>query len=409
MGSSDQVGNELDEFVTETLRNNLLGLPLDLPTLNMTRAREAGVPPLNDVRRQIFAETNDGQLAPYTSWSDFGQHLKHPESLINFVAAYGTHPSITECDDARGQAGAAKAIVDPAPDRPHPAIPADAADFMFSTGAWANDANGVTTTGLDDVDLWVGGLAEVTNLFGGLLGSTFNYVFQTQLEKLQDGDRLYYLARTPGHEPAHPARGQLVLRDDPAQHRRHQHAQGRRVRDGRLQVPAGQPRRHRRRLHAVHGLTVADDPATTDCDENLLLLRKPDGTIAVPAACNTVDPSGINGQSVYNGTTGVDRIIGGNDNDTFWGGDGNDVIEGNGGDDVALGGDGNDIITDLDGADVLKGGPGNDAIDGGTGNDILHGWRRLRLHQRRSQRQRDVRRPRQRLRHRRPGRRRRLR
>ena len=55
MGSSDQVGNELDEFVTETLRNNLLGLPLDLPTLNMTRAREAGIPPLNDVRRQIFA------------------------------------------------------------------------------------------------------------------------------------------------------------------------------------------------------------------------------------------------------------------------------------------------------------------------------------------------------------------
>ena len=49
MGSSDQVGNELDEFVVETLRNNLLGLPLDLPTLNMTRARDAGIPPLNDV------------------------------------------------------------------------------------------------------------------------------------------------------------------------------------------------------------------------------------------------------------------------------------------------------------------------------------------------------------------------
>ena len=59
MGSSDQTGNELDEFVTETLRNNLLGLPLDLPAINMTRAREAGVPPLNEVRRQIFAETSD--------------------------------------------------------------------------------------------------------------------------------------------------------------------------------------------------------------------------------------------------------------------------------------------------------------------------------------------------------------
>ena len=61
MGSSDQVGNELDEFVTETLRNNLLGLPLDLPTLNMTRARSEGIPPLNEFRRQIFARTNDGQ------------------------------------------------------------------------------------------------------------------------------------------------------------------------------------------------------------------------------------------------------------------------------------------------------------------------------------------------------------
>ncbi|HEY0518523.1 MAG TPA: choice-of-anchor D domain-containing protein, partial [Ilumatobacteraceae bacterium] len=123
---------------------------------------------------------------------------------------------------------------------------------------------------------------------------------------------------------------------------------------------------------AASGSTVADDPSTTDCDESLLLLRKPDGTIQYKAL-NTVDPSGINGQSVYMGGDGADRVFGGNDNDTFWGGAGNDVIEGGGGDDVALGGDGNDIITDLSGADVLKGGPGNDAIDGGIGDDILLG------------------------------------
>ena len=70
LGSSDQTGNEIDEFVTETLRNNLLGLPLDLPSLNMARARDAGVPSLNEIRRQLFNQTNDGQLAPYTSWSD---------------------------------------------------------------------------------------------------------------------------------------------------------------------------------------------------------------------------------------------------------------------------------------------------------------------------------------------------
>ena len=34
-GVTRQVGNEIDEFVTEALRNNLLGLPLDLPTINL--------------------------------------------------------------------------------------------------------------------------------------------------------------------------------------------------------------------------------------------------------------------------------------------------------------------------------------------------------------------------------------
>ena len=34
--------------------------------------------------------------------------------------------------------------------------------------------------------------------FGGMLGSTFNFVFETQLENLQNGDRFYYLARTAG-------------------------------------------------------------------------------------------------------------------------------------------------------------------------------------------------------------------
>ena len=34
--------------------------------------------------------------------------------------------------------------------------------------------------------------------FGGLLGSTFNFVFENQMERLQDGDRFYYLERTAG-------------------------------------------------------------------------------------------------------------------------------------------------------------------------------------------------------------------
>src|SRR4029079_11906476 len=119
------------------------------------------------------------------------------------------------------------------------------------------------------------------------------------------------------------------------------------------------------------GGSVQDDP-TSECDENALLLKQPNGTFQYRAR-NSVDPIGINGQSVYNGTDGLDRVNGGNDNDTFWGGGADDVIEGNGGDDVALGGDGDDVITDLDGADTMKGGPGDDAIDLGPGDDIAMG------------------------------------
>jgi Ca2+-binding RTX toxin-like protein len=368
MGSVDQTGNEIDEFVTETLRNNLLGLPLDLPSLNMARARDAGVPSLNETRRQLFNQTNDGQLAPYTSWSDFGQHLKHPESLVNFVAAYGTHPSIQGATTLVAKRDAARAIVDPGPGDTQPS---DADDFMFSTGAWANNANGVTRTGLDDVDMWIGGLAEVTNINGSLLGSTNNYVFQNTLENLQDGDRLYYLARTPGLNLRSQLEGnsfaEMIERNTIGTNSLKADVFA--TADCKFQLanlngtPAG---------FTQFGSNVADDLTTTDCDESKLLIRMPDGTIKY-RQINSVDPSGINGQSVYNGTTGADRIFGGLDNDTLWGDNGNDVLEGGGGDDVILGGNGNDIETDLDGADVVKGGPGNDALDAGPGNDLMTG------------------------------------
>ncbi len=69
---------------------------------------------------------------------------------------------------------------------------------MNSIGPLGQRRASTRSRGLDSIDLWVGGLAEVTNVFGGLLGSTFNYVFENQLTDLQNGDRLYYLARTPG-------------------------------------------------------------------------------------------------------------------------------------------------------------------------------------------------------------------
>jgi hypothetical protein len=93
-------------------------------------------------------------LAPYTSWFDFVLHLKHPESLVNFVAAYGTHPTVTGATTLADKRAAATLLV-----LGGAGAPADRLDFMNSTGAWASGPDGVTITGLDAVDFWVGGLA----------------------------------------------------------------------------------------------------------------------------------------------------------------------------------------------------------------------------------------------------------
>ncbi|WP_261620494.1 peroxidase family protein [Pseudarthrobacter equi] len=354
MGMTDQVGAELDEFMTDTLRNQVLGLPLDLASLNIARGRETGVPSLNNFRKQLYAGTGESSLKPYTSWVDFGQNLKHPDSVVNFMAAYGTHETITSATTIADKRAAAQRLFDM--DTADPLTPADAYQFVNSDGAWAAQA-----TGLDNVDLWVGGLAEYQNLFGGLLGSTFNYIFERQMTDLQDGDRMYYLSRTSGLNLRTQLEGnslaELIMRNTDAAALK---ADVFGVADCEFEIG---------RISASTGNSVLDDSLSA-CDESALLMRMSDGTIRYRVS-NSVDRPGLNAQSTFNGTAFGDRIWGGIDNDTFWGNDGNDIIEGNDGADTVLGGDGNDRITDSHGDDVLKGGNGNDAIDAGPGLDII--------------------------------------
>ncbi|NKX54309.1 Ig-like domain-containing protein, partial [Arthrobacter mobilis] len=360
MGMTDQVGAEIDEFVTDTLRNNVLGLPLDLAALNIARGRDTGVPTLNNFRKDLYRKTNESSLKPYSSWVDFGQALKHPESVVNFMAAYGTHPSITGATSIKDKRAAAQLLFDM--DVNNPDTPADAYSFVNSAPEteWATE-DGRSATGVDKIDLWTGGLAEAQNLFGGLLGSTFNYIFERQLTDLQDGDRLYYLSRTAGLNLLTQLEGnsmaELVMRNTSAVALK---ADVFGTADCEFELG---------NITAGSGNNVLDDPASA-CDESKLLLRMADGTIRYRVS-NTVDRPGLNAQATYNGTAGADKVWGGVDNDTFWGNEGGDVIEGSDGADTALGGEGNDRITDSAGDDVLKGGPGNDAIDAGPGLDLV--------------------------------------
>ncbi|MGH8847842.1 MAG: peroxidase family protein, partial [Polaromonas sp.] len=266
--------------------------------------------------------------------------------------------------------------------------PADRLDFLNSTGAWASGANGVTITGVDAIDLWVGGLAEEQMPFGGLLGSTFNFVFETQMEALQNGDRFYYLARLAGlnflTEMEDNSFAKLVMLNTNATH----------LPSAIFSTPTfvlevNPTQQFNANVVNNPGpdgilgddpLTLrneaADDIATPNQDPLggtaliPLVIRDDPRTPAVDT--NYLRYTGLD-HVVLGGTPGDDIIISSIGDDTLWGDAGNDRLEGGDGVDNIEGGDGNDIITDWGGDDTLKGNAGDDVIHGGNGFNLILG------------------------------------
>ncbi len=214
--------------------------------------------------------------------------------------------------------------------------PADRLDFMNGTGAWA-DAGGTTVTGLESVEFWVGGLAERIDAFGGMLGSTFNHVFETQLESLQFGDRFYYLFRNQGEQLFAGLEANsfsdLIQRNSDASH-----------------LPAN--------------IFALQDPII-----DLENLPNPRPAGLLQNADGSWRWSGDEHTEIH-GTAGSDRITGDEGDDALWGYDGDDRIEGGSGNDSLIGGHGHDIITDSFGDDTIHGDQGNDAIHVGPGIDL---------------------------------------
>src|SRR4051812_45442452 len=327
-GVTRQVGNELDEFTTSSVRNTLVGLPLDLPAINIARGRSEGIPGLNVARRQFFAATTDASLQPYLNWLEFKSGLRHAESFPNFVAAYARHPSVTAATTVADKRAAAAALI-------------AANDPILSAPA--------ATSGVDDIDFWPGGLAEKPSAFGGLLGSTFNFVFEHQLEHLQDGDRFYYLQRTDG----------LNIR---------------------FSLEGNSFAELARRNTTVGGtmgnifefadfiFDPSSAPGVVDPSGASLILQA-DGTLEF------FDPLHSGKNILFNGGAGNDKFRGDVGDDTMYGNDGNDRMDGAEGNDRLYGGNGDDVLFGGNGDDDIRGGPGNDALSGGPGfgGDILIG------------------------------------
>lgn len=369
-GLNLEQGNHIDEFVTDALRNNLLGLPLDLAAINIARGRDTGMPTLNEAREQLYDATGSTFLTPYASWADFAENLKNPLSVINFIAAYGTHQSIIDAgNDTEARRDAATLLVLGAEGE----TPAEtAARLAFLNGS-------AETTGVNDIDMWVGGLAEAPMAFGGFLGSTFNAVFEAQMEILQDNDRFYYLSRTQGlnflNELENNAFSKLVMANtdqtDPGPDgvrgteddilNYHTHVDSFTTADFVLHVdPTKQI-----------GPDPQHDNATLNAQGRTLVQR--DNLNTPEVETNFIKFIGADHTTV-NGTNDADHIIAGGGDDGIWGGGGNDRIEGGAGVDLIIGGAGNDIITDSgDSGDFIKGEEGNDVIANSNGLDVLMG------------------------------------
>ncbi|MDR7040426.1 Ca2+-binding RTX toxin-like protein [Methylobacterium sp. BE186] len=348
IGGEVQVAHQrIDEQIVEVIRSKLLGLPLDLYAANIERGREAGLPTLDAFRRSVseagslieqahqasnYTATQPEKvpsLKPYETWSEFGAHLRGtPEEqaalLALFKAAYGE-------EDVHVQ----------------------------------------------DVDLFVGGLAEKP--FGASqMGSTFTWIFQEQLDRLQEGDRFYYFNQLKD--------APLLLADIGSQHFSdiimrntgldHLHFAAFKVAET-VELGAED------RTYEHDGLPATPGAAV------VLVGNAHDNTIRVTAGDHTI--YGEDGDDILQGGLGLDALHGGGGDDVLeagsgnlgafaYGEDGNDTLIGHAGDDTLIGGAGSDRLEGGAGKDFLSGGPGDDTlvpgpdpdmIDGGEGDDTL--------------------------------------
>ena len=289
--------------------------------------------------------------------------------MINFIAAYGTHSTITGATTLVDKRAAAMALVFGGD-----GSPLDRLDFLNGTGAWANvtlpgkdgvlgtadDLKAVTVTGVDAIDLWIGGLAEAITPFGGMLGSTFNFVFENQMEKLQDADRFYYLERTSGlsmnAELESNSFAKLIMANTSATH-----LPGLVFSDPAFYLEVDRSKQYNDGLGNVDPLgdngqqvVFRDNPLTAGPDTNYIRYAGEE-------------------HIVLGGTNGDDILVSGGGDDTVWGDAGNDRIEGGNGNDQLRGGAGDDIISDMGGDDNIQGGDGNDVLHGGNGVNLIIG------------------------------------
>lgn len=203
----------------------------------------------------------------------------------------------------------------------------------FEELPFATDVIDLFKQAYDDVsqiDLWLGGISELSANHGGLLGPTFSFFIKDQFARAAAGDRFFFLndlqELTVLDEDITDTSLSIVIRRNTSQ--------GYLVQDNAFQVPY----------------------------ENTLFGDDHQNSLRGTHLNDLIDGQG--GNDFIRGNLGDDILIGNLGSDYLMGGLGADTM---------MGGDGNDILSSDAGNDVLIAGNGNDMLRGGRGNDILNG------------------------------------
>ncbi|MEQ1538552.1 MAG: peroxidase family protein [Sphingorhabdus sp.] len=391
LGMTHQQGNEIDEFITPALNQGLLGLPLDLAAINIARGRDVGIPALNEFRTAVGLEA-------YTGWTDFGANMGHPDNLVNFIAAYSFDGDVGKAEAIMAlnegtYADTAEAVLlaeslglvqDAMSDADFEAYASDYA-FNFMNGG---------DRGVDMIDTWLGGLAEV-HVTGGLLGETFNLVFVDQMERLQDGDRFYYLYRLVNQQFADEIGGgqfkDIIERNTGLTHMggsafsyNDQYYDLGATRDDTNTV--NNNHKYGNLINAV-GNTMgiySDGGNTQSRDGQTINVRITDPVTGVVTNKQFIRDTRVTDPNAPNGGLGIDGtdnsgaestevIVGTKYDDFIYARGGDDTVYGDGGNDIIYGGNGIDRLYGGDGKDRIIGGDGAELADGGAGDDYIAG------------------------------------
>lgn len=264
LGLNYQQSNDADHRIIDGVRNNLFGPPgnggQDLVAINLQRGRELGLPGYVEIYNALNPEN------PIETFEDLNPIFGEDVAAL-FVEAYES---------------------------------------------------------VDQIDLWIGGLAELPAEEGVLLGPTFSRIVEDQFARLRDYDRFFY--------------------------------------SDQLENPDS--------FLSVITNAIDLDLKNTGLDE--IIRNHVSSPELVPDDAFTV-PFTNEIEGTLESDTGDRAVVGTEQADLIDGLSGNDIIEGGDGDDIIFGNKGNDTLRSQAGADTLSGGQGNDVLEAEGSGDVLSG------------------------------------